>query len=339
MKFGAVPIHEATGHILAHNLVDEKGHKRLNKGRIIAESDLESLQSLGLETVIVAQLEPTDLHENEAARRVGEAVAGSGIRIETPGVGRANLIATEAGPLCINVPALTQLNNIDAGITIATLHQHRLVKPGELVTLVKIIPFGVAAARVEDVEARANENKPVLWVRPLRSCSVALILTGPDSARERLLKAFTDPVRERIEALNSHLNQVEYVNHHPEAVAAALQPISQQHDLVIVAGISAIIDMADVVPTALQLAGGTVTHFGVPVDPGTLLMLGYIGSTPVMGAPGCIKSRKTNVIDWLLPRLIAGERLTRADIVALGHGGLLDDISDRPMPRSFQSDD
>ncbi len=339
MKFGAVPIHEALGQILVHNLVDDQGHKRLNKGRIITEPDLETLQSLSLETVIVAQLDPTDLHENEAARRVGEAIAGSGIRIETPGVGRANLVATETGPLCVNVPALTQLNNIDAGITIATLHQHRLVKPGELVTLVKIIPFGVASARVEDVEARAKESQPILWVRPLQSCSVALILTGPASARKRLIKAFTAPIRERLEALSSNLNQIEYVDHHPEVVATTLRPISAQHDLVIIAGISAIIDMSDVVPTALQRAGGTVTHFGVPVDPGTLFMLGYMDSTPVIGAPGCIKSRKTNVIDWLLPRLIAGERLTRADIVALGHGGLLDDISDRPMPRSYQLND
>jgi molybdenum cofactor cytidylyltransferase len=103
--------------------------------------------------------------------------------------------------------------------------------------------------------------------------------------------------------------------------------------LILLAGVSAIIDQDDLVPSALRAAGGTVTHFGVPVDPGSLLMLGYIGETPVVGAPGCVKSPKTNVIDWILPRLLAGERLTGADLVAMGHGGLLDDISERPMPR------
>ena len=99
-------------------------------------------------------------------------------------------------------------------------------------------------------------------------------------------------------------------------------------------GVSAIIDRQDIVPSAVEAAGGNIVHFGVPVDPGSLLMLGYLDNVPVLGAPGCIKSLKNNVIDWILPRLLAGEHLTRAHLVAMGHGGLLDDISERPMPRS-----
>jgi molybdenum cofactor cytidylyltransferase len=109
-------------------------------------------------------------------------------------------------------------------------------------------------------------------------------------------------------------------------------------DVILLAGVSAIIDREDLVPSALRAAGGSVVHFGVPVDPGSLLMLGYLGDIPVIGAPGCIKSPKTNVIDWILPRLFAGERLTRAHLVAMGHGGLLDDIHDRPMPREGGQD-
>ena len=109
---------------------------------------------------------------------------------------------------------------------------------------------------------------------------------------------------------------------------------SAHADLILVAGMSAIIDREDIVPTALQLAGGSLTLHGVPVDPGTLLMMGYLDETPVVGAPGCVKSPKTNVIDWILPRLLTGERLTRANLVSMGHGGLLKDIAERPMPRS-----
>lgn len=335
MKFGPVPLHEAIGHVLAHNLVDSAGHKVLSKGRVLAEADYQKLEALGLENIIVAMLDPTDLDENEAAARVGRAVAGPGVRVTTPGAGRANLIAEHYGPLYINLPALEQLNNIDEGITLATLRNHSLIYPGELVTLIKIIPFAMPAARVIDIESKARAFGPVISVRPMQTFSVALIISGPESAKERLIRAFETPTRNRLEKLNNQLDALTYVPHTPERIAEAIQQqVNAGHDLIMIAGISAIIDRDDVVPTALRSAGGDVTHFGVPVDPGTLLMLGYVGDVPVLGAPGCIKSPKTNVIDWLLPRLLAGERLTRADLVALGHGGLLDDISDRPMPRS-----
>ncbi len=335
MKFGPLPLEQAIGHILAHNLVDAKGHKILTKGRVLTPADGDKLRALNLNEVIVAALDSTDLGENEAAQRVGQSVAGPGIRVQAPGVGRANLISEHYGPVYINLSALEQLNNIDAGITLATLRNHTLVQPGELVTLVKIIPFGIPAARVVDVESKAREYAPVISVRPLQTRSVGLLVSGPESAHARLLKDFEPPTRSRIEKLHSRLDGVQYVPHTSPAIAAAIcEQVDAGRDLIIVAGISAIIDVEDVVPAALLAAGGDVAHFGVPVDPGTLLMLGYVGHVPVLGAPGCVKSLKTNVIDWLLPRLLSGERLTRADLVALGHGGLLEDISERPMPRS-----
>jgi len=303
---------------------------------VLSADDLSTLRKLDLETVIVAQLAPTDLDENEGARRIGAAVAGPGVKVSSPGVGRATITAEYYGPVYINVPALERLNNIDAGITLATLRNHTLVRPGELVTLVKVIPFGIPAARVVDVESTARDHAPIISVRPLQACSVGLIVSGPESARERLLKAFEPPTRTRIEKLHSTLDSVAYVAHNDHAICAAIcDQLAAGRNLILIAGISAIIDGDDVVPTALRAAGGDVAHFGVTVDPGSLLMLGYIGAVPVLGAPSCIKSAKTNVIDWLLPRLLAGERLTRADLVAMGHGGLLDDISERPMPREL----
>ena len=330
MKFGAVPIDEALGTILAHRLVDGDGKTLLNKGRILNADDIELLRQQERETVIVAQLAETDIHENHAAERVGKALAGDNVKVVAPGVGRANLMATARGPLRVNVPMLTELHNIHEGITIASLRQHTLVNEGDLIALVKIIPFGIPSASVVDVERVASEVQPILDVRPLQSRSVALILSGPDSARKKL-STFEAPVQQRIEFLGCTLQAPAYVPHTTDAVASAIR--QTQADLILVAGISAIIDRDDIVPSALTQAGGHITHYGVPVDPGTLLMMGYIGDTPVVGAPGCIKSPKTNVIDWILPRLIAGERLTRADLVAMGHGGLLDDIRDRPMPR------
>jgi molybdenum cofactor cytidylyltransferase len=334
LKFGAVPLEVASGHILAHKLLDAQGRKLLGKGHRLTADDLLLLGQHGFHEVTVAILAPSDLHEDEAARRVGIALAGAHVSVKAPGVGRANLTAEQSGPLRLNVPALERLNNIDEGITIATLREHTLVRPGDLVALVKIIPFAVPEARVVDVEATAHEHAPILTVRPLQPRSVGLIISGPAHAREQLVDSFCEPVRQRVEMLGSSLDDVLCVDHSVPAIAGAIQAQRDAgRSLILLAGISAIIDREDIVPTALEASGGGVVHFGVPVDPGSLLMLGYLGEIPVIGAPGCIKSLKTNVIDWILPRLIAGERMTRADLVAMGHGGLLDDISERPMPR------
>jgi molybdenum cofactor cytidylyltransferase len=306
----------------------------LGKGHILKAEDLDKLHALNVSSVIVAALDSTDLSENEGARRVGMALAGECVRVTAPGVGRANLIAEAAGPLRLNVPVLERVNNIDEGITVATLREHTVVHRGQLVALVKIIPFGIPAARVQDVEAVTRESLPVISVRPLRECSVALLVSGPESAQDKLLREFTEPVRNRIEGFGSKLDAICYVAHSEAAIAGAIQQQAEAgRDLLLLAGVSAIMDREDVTPQALRIAGGSVTHFGVPVDPGSLLMLGYVGNVPVVGAPGCVKSPKTNVVDFVLPRLLAGERLTRADLVVMGHGGLLDDIEDRPMPR------
>jgi len=254
----------------------------------------------------------------------------------TPGVGRANLIARHHGPNAINVPALSILNNIDPRITLATLRNHTLVKPDELVTLVKIVPFGIPEARIIDVESTARRLAPVVAQQKMMSLDAGLIISGPDRAQERLRKALELPTRERLERLGSRLGAVRFTTHEPQGIAAAIrQQIDSGVHLLLIGSVSAIIDRDDVVPAGLRLADGTVTHFGMPVDPGSLLMLGYVDEVPVIGAPGCIRSPRTNVIDLLLPRLLAGERLTRADLVDMGHGGLLEDIRERPMPRAM----
>jgi molybdenum cofactor cytidylyltransferase len=335
MKFGPVPVDEAAGKILAHKMLSPEGKSLFNKGHTLTTSDTALLKAHGIEAVVVADLASTDVDENEAARRVGIALAGEHVRVTAPGVGRANLIATAAGPLRIHVPALDRLNNIDEGITIATLREHTLVQTRQLLALVKIIPFGISAARVEDVEAMAKEYAPIITVRPLQARKVALILSGPESAAESLFNEFVPPVQKRVTQLGSTLETITTVPGHTAAfIARAIGDQQSKHDLILIASISATIDQDDVIPAAIREAGGSVAHFGVPVDPGSLLVLGYIGQIPIVGAPGCVKSMQTNVIDLILPRLLAGERLTRADLVAMGHGGLLEDISERPMPRS-----
>lgn len=333
MKFGDVPIDDAVGAILAHKLYDTNGKMVFNKGHIIADDDIAVLRDHQIHAVTVTQLDTSDLHEDAAADRIGKAVAGDNVHMRTPGVGRANVTAAVRGVLHVNVPALELLNNIYDGITIATLREYTLVDQGEMVALVKVVPFGIPEARVIDVERIAEASKAILSIKPLLEKRVALIISGTESTRDRLMRSFCEPIKQRIEGWGSHLLDPVFVMHTEAAIAEALQAQSGV-DMIIVASISAIIDPHDVVPSALVRAGGSITIHGVPVDPGTLLMMGYLGEVPVVGAPGCIKSAKTNVVDWILPRLLTGERLTRANFVSMGHGGLLKDIADRPMPRS-----
>jgi molybdenum cofactor cytidylyltransferase len=336
MKFGAIPIEESSGAILAHKLYDAKGKMVFNKGHILDDDDIVVLRKHDLESVIVTQLSASDLHENVAAERIGKAVAGEKINMRTPGVGRANLTASQRGVVHVNVPALELINNIYDGITIATLREFTVVNEGEMVALVKIVPFGIPEARVIDVERIAEATRSILSVRPLEQKRVALIISGTESTRTRLLNSFHAPVRDRIEGWGSILLEPVFVLHNETDIAEAIQAQTDV-DMIIVSSISAIMDRGDVVPSALIRAGGSLTIHGVPVDPGTLLMMGYLGEVPVVGTPGCIKSPKINVVDWILPRLLTGERLTRANFVSMGHGGLLQDIPDRPMPRNATS--
>ena len=337
MKYGPVSLDQAAGAVLAHHVLDAEGRRRFTKGHLLAPADIETLTAMGYTTITAVTLEAHDLGEDEAARRVGAALCGPGVSSRAPGVGRANLVAQATGTLRVNVAALNRINAIDEGITVATLREHSLVRASQLVTLVKIIPFAVTAAAVADVEAIASDCGPalVVSVRALRPRSVALVVSAPESGRDRLLADFTQPTRARLERLGSRLDAIVHVPHQPADIAAAIQV---QHaagrDLVILAGISATMDRDDIIPQAVRAAGGSVSQLGVPVDPGSLLMLAWLDAMPIIGAPGCMKSLQTNVIDLILPRLLAGERLNRADLVVMGHGGLFDDTAERPMPRS-----
>ena len=330
MRFGEVALDEAAGAILAHKLYD--GAKLiLNKGHALTDADLARVRGLGIERLVVMRLGADDLDEDAAAVRIGAAVCGENLSMRAPGVGRANITAAARGVLHIDLPLLERINLLHDGITIATLRTHSLVSNGEMAALVKVVPFAAPELHVAEIE-RICAGENALSLRPLLRKRVALIVSGTEATRERLLRGFHEPVRRRIEGWGSELLAPIFVQHDAESIADTLRKTDA--DLILVASISAIIDRQDVAPTAVELAGGEICVHGVPVDPGTLLMLGYLGGRPVVGAPGCIKSPKTNVIDWILPRLLTGERLSRADLLLMGHGGLLQDIAERPMPRS-----
>jgi molybdopterin biosynthesis enzyme len=336
-RFGPVPIAQAEGKLLGHNVADAAGRPALRKGRPLTAADVELLRGLGRTVVYVGEPGPHDVGEDQAARRVAEAACGPGLRVAGPGAGRANLVAASLGLLRVDVGRLSKVN-LGEGITIATGERDKAVRTGQVVATIKIIPFAVPARAVEAVEATARDGGALLRLDPLPCQSVALLLCGSASAETRVKGAFTPPLRSRIEALGSTLDAVGYVPLDDESGEANLaevlrRTIADGAALVLLAGETAIVDRNDIAPRALERAGGEVMAFGAPVDPGNLLLLGYLGAVPVIGAPGCSRSPKPSVIDLVLPRLLAGDRLGRADLAAFGHGGLLEDVPERPMPR------
>ncbi len=337
MRFGPVSLDRAEGKILGHNIAGHDGKRLLRKGKPLKPEDVAALQALGRTSVYVAELEPGDVDEDAAARRLAEAAQGSRLRLSGSASGRVNLLATASGVLRVDAVRLARLNAC-ADVTLATLASHTAVRPRQIVATVKTIPFAVSEIVIRAAEAILVEGGSLVSVDELTPQPVSLVLSGSLSIQQKLAADFA-PLRERVEALGSHITSADYVPLEDESGEAALAEILSRRRasgarLIILAGETAIMDRRDIVPRAVERAGGRVECLGAPVDPGNLLMLAYLGETPILGAPGCARSRKVNIVDWVLPRLLVGDRLTRADIVSLGHGGLLEDAPERPMPRN-----
>ena len=349
MELVRLPLDRAQGAILAHNVVDPDGRRRLRKGRPLTAGALDLLREMGRRTVYVARLDPDDLSEDEAATRIAKAVIGEcqTLRCSRAKTGRVNFYAKTRGLVRIDVARLGEINGCP-GVTLATLPRHTPVQAGQMVATLKIIPYAIPESVVAEAIDRAGGNPtgspshptaPMLEVEALRSRSVALVLTGAPGAQERVVSGFAGALGARLERLGSQLATTDFVATDGDDAEEALASALRRHldagcDLLLVAGDTAIQDIEDITPRAIALAGGTVECFGAPVDPGNLLLVAYRGETPILGTPGCSRSPKANIVDLVLPRLLVGDRLTHLDLIALAHGGLLEDVPERPLPRS-----
>lgn len=318
-----LPLEEAVGHILRHNLSSPDGRKAFAKGHRIALADLPRLAELGLERLRVAVLEPGDVHEDEAARRLAAAVCGPGVQARPPAASRVNLLADADGVVRVDVAALFEINAID-GLTVATLSSYALAHARQRVATIKIIPFAVREGDLARAEAIGRASRHVIALSPLRQLDVGVILVGSAAARTRIEAGVYPAIESRVVELGSRVLAMRYVESEEQLIAEAIGQLrADGAQLLVIAGETSIMDRDDVTPQGIRLAGGRVEHYGAPVEPGNLLLLGYLDALPVLGAPGCVRSRDVNIVDLLLPRLLAGEQITRRDIVELGHGGLL----------------
>jgi molybdopterin biosynthesis enzyme len=322
MKIAKVPLNEAAGHILLHNQAGPDGRKVLKKGQRLTATDIALLLDLGREQVYIAILAQDDLDENEAARRLGQITAGQGLEPSSATTGRVNLIATLTGLFKVNVENLLAFNDI-TGVTLATIPTNSVVQPKTMVGTIKIIPYGLPRADLAAAEAIAAASRWIK-VKPFVVQQAALITTGSAAAHEKVTESFTPALRDRLADYNTALLEGPYVPEDEVEISQALHwALNSGAKMILVAGETSIMDVDDITPRAIKAVGGEIVHYGMPVEPGNLMLLAYCGEIPIVGAPGCAKSKSYNVVDMVLPRLAAGERLTRRDLIALGHGGLL----------------
>jgi len=335
VKFGRLAVANGEGAILAHAI--RQSGLALRKGEVLDAAQIDALRAAGIQTVIAATLEPGDIHEDEAARRLAARLAGDNVRLERAFTGRCNLLAEASGLVLVAADVIGAVNAIDEAITVATLTPYHPVAAGEMVATVKIIPFSVPGDAL--ARALAGSVAGAVRVAPFRPMRIGVVSTLLPGLKPSVVAKTLLVLEARLAMAGATIATEIRARHETGALVEAIQVAARDADLVIVFGASAITDRRDVIPSAILGAGGIVEHLGMPVDPGNLLLLGALpvapdGSIPVIGAPGCARSPKENGFDFVLRRLLAGIGVTSADLRGMGVGGLLNEIVTRPQPRA-----
>lgn len=331
MKFGPCALSDCLDAILVHAVYLPDG--RIAKGTCLTSDHLSRLRANGIDDIIVARLEDGDLGEDAAADMIAKAMMPANVRLSVAATGRVNIYATQRGLLRVDRLRLRDINMVDEGITLSTVQHNQLVEAGDLIATLKIIPYSVAETAVATVIG-LGAGEPVISFHALRPRSFGLIQTRIPGMADKILKATEQTAKQRLNQLGCALVDSRVVAHEAAAINQAITASRANGPAVmLIAGGSAIADWRDEVPMGVIAAGGRIDHFGLPVDPGNLLMLSHIDEMPVIGMPGCARSIKMNGFDWILHLLLADLRIDAAEIADMAAGGLLMEIVSRPLPR------
>ncbi len=332
MIFAEFPVAESEGLLLAHSLRLPDGV--LKKGRRVTRADFQALCDAGIERVYGARLAPGDLDEDAAAAAVAALIAGQGVEARRAHTGRCNLHATARGLIEIDADLIDRLNAVDEEVTVATLPQQAAVRAGAVVATVKIIPLAVDRKLIDACRETVGQGS-AFRLRPFCAKRAALIVTEQAGDPAKNYATAVNSSRRRIEDLGSHLGLVQRCAHGRQPVEQALrEALGAGCDLLMVSGATVPKDRGDTIPAAIVAAGGVIERFGMPVEPGNMLLLARIGEVPVIILPGCARSRRLNGLDWVLQRLLAGLPMGDPQIRAMGVGGLI-----RSAPEAEEDED
>jgi hypothetical protein len=331
-----IKVQDAVGTKLAHDITEirpgEFKGPAFRKDHTVCDGDICHLQRLGKDHLYVLDLEEDEIHENEAALILGDALAGPGVTFErAPKEGKVRLLAHRDGLLMVDTAALAAFNMVEE-VMCASLHKYTLVKAGEMVAATRALPLVMKRVAIERAAAIAKQHGGALSVKPLRKAGVGLIITGNEVYHGRIKDRFGPILEDKVRALGSEVVGVEFAADDPEMISAAIRShLSKGCDLLLLSG-GMSVDPDDVTRHGIRLGGATELYYGSAVLPGAMFLVAYIGDLPVLGVPACALYHKTTILDLILPRILASEHVTRTELAFLGHGGLCRDCAECVYP-------
>lgn len=335
MQFGAFNLSEAKDGILAHTV--RAGGTVFKKGTRLNDDDVVVLKNAGVQTVTAVKLDDGDVLEDQVAQTLARGLCGAGVEVSAPLAGRCNVRARHAGLVEIAPEAVDCINRAGHGVLVATLKPFEVVEPGRTIATIKVAPYALNRTSMDEL-VRCVQDSEALTVHPFKPQKIGLVLSHAPGQKESLLDKAHEVIAARLETYGSRIHIEKRCPHHMQDIAFAITNIINEVDVIMVLGAASPSDVKDVVPAAMVQAGGAVDVFGIPVDPGNLMVSGRLNNKPVLGLPGCARSPALNGVDLVFARLFAGHGLRAHDILGLGVGGLLEDVSERPQARETHVD-
>jgi len=322
MRALTLDVQASAGRVLCFTIFRQGCRKLLAKGHVLSDEDVRLLQTEGMNQVWVTELEDGEIGEDQAVMDVAQAICCGAVEIRLAAGGRANLVATANCCALVDDELLRQIN-CTSSVAIATVPNYRHVKAGERMATVKSAPFAVSQAQLETVLSILAERGPILQSRPIENPAVAVLYTDPVHG-DRARTLFEGVVRTRVERFGGNLQYALATVEEEGQVMRALQHLLRARPAtILVASTTAPAGPEDVIGRALNRLGAHMERFLAPVEPGNLMMLSYKDDIPILSAPCCFRSAKLNVLDLVLPPILANYRISGWEIACLGHGGLL----------------
>lgn len=320
----SVRVEEAIGMVLGHDITEIvpgqfKG-VAFKKGHVIREEDIDHLLRIGKEHIYIFEIDENKLHEDQAALAIGRLVCGPGTYHTLPSEGKTNIKAKHKGLLKINLDPLDKLNEL-GDMILATIHGNRPVDQDDLLGGYRIVPLIIEKGQIEEAEKILREGGPIFKVKAFKSLKTALIITGSEVYKGRIEDKFGPVIEGKIK---NYRSEIIYRTIVPDELDLIKEEVVKAKamgaELIVVTG-GMSVDPDDKTPGAIKATGAEIISYGTPVLPGAMLLVSYLGETPVLGLPGCVMFSKITSFDLILPRIFVGERVSKKDIVRLGYGG------------------
>ena len=315
---------EAVGHVLCHDMTciipgEYKG-ARFKKGHIVTEEDIPVLLSMGKENLYIFEKDENTLHEDEAAEILCEICKGENISRGKVSEGKIELFSDIDGLFTVDREKLKKINSVDE-IMIATRKGDTAVKKGDKLAGTRVIPLVIGKDKM-DIAKGIAEEKPILNVLPYVLKTAAIITTGSEVFHGRIEDKFTPVLEKKLSEYGIGITEHIITDDGTDNIQQAINSVKGNADMILCTG-GMSVDPDDNTPGAIKNTGAQIVTYGAPVLPGAMFLMGYYeDGTPVMGLPGCVMYAKATIFDLVLPRIAAGIRLTRADFISYGEGGL-----------------